>query len=73
MIESSKTATARVYIVRVWEEANIHPSSPTTWRAWVLDPRSQERWGFSSPQSLLDFLRGRIVQNRQALERGSRM
>jgi hypothetical protein len=45
---------SHTYIVRVWSEPN--PGGSGVWRVSVLDSSSQERWYFSSPGSLVEFL-----------------
>lgn len=45
---------SHTYIVRVWSEPN--PGGPSGWRASVMDASSQQRWYFSSPNLLVNFM-----------------
>jgi hypothetical protein len=44
----------KVFVVRLWEEPQIANSS--VWRASIHHPESGQRWYFSGPNELANFL-----------------
>lgn len=47
----------RIFLLTVWHEAPLLPDSPPDWRFRLEDTRTGARWGFVSPEALVEALR----------------
>jgi hypothetical protein len=58
----------RSYLLTVWEERNVDPSSPGAWRFSLEDARTGRRRGFAGLEALVAALQQEMAED-QAIER----
>jgi hypothetical protein len=71
---SASNVHPKVFVVRLWEEplwAEPNQASSSVWRASIHHPESGQRWHFSQPEQLMQFL-ARAPNDTLSLERGFR-
>ena len=51
----------RFYLLTVWEERNLDPNLPVTWRFSLEDARSRQRRGFADMASLMTAVERELV------------
>ncbi|HDN80610.1 MAG TPA: hypothetical protein ENG33_09120 [Chloroflexi bacterium] len=55
----------QAYLLRLWEERPASPGRPGIWRFSLEDPRTGQRYGFTTLEALMDFLRKQIRGERR--------
>ena len=56
-----------LYLLTLWQERPATGDRPAVWRFRLEDTRSNEQWGFGSPDDLLAFLQQQ-VEDREVWE-----
>ena len=56
MTEPRAPPVYRIFLLTVWQEASPLPDSPPDWRFRLEDARTGARWGFVSPEALVQAL-----------------
>jgi hypothetical protein len=54
----------RSYLLTVWEERNVDPDLPVTWRFSIEDARTGRRRGFAGMEALVAALQQEIAEDR---------
>lgn len=59
----SMATITQVYLICIWQEDSLEEGVPPSWRAWIEEPRSSQRWGFDTTEALLTFLETLITEH----------
>ena len=54
----------RSYVLTVWEERNVDPNSPGSWRFSLEDARTGRRRGFAGLEALVAALQQEMAEDR---------